>query len=388
MFELTQEQKANIEKYILEFKKFKNTDKAKEWEKERIDRKKLYEMLLNEKEIDNLSEEGFAKIIESLWASELWTRKDYLVNKILKDNGIQKIKTELKKLIYGKDPLDERFDNFKDKIKGLGPSSITEILVFVEPKKYCIWNTKPKNILPFLGIKNLPPTVFKYQINGKQYIQCTEALNSIRHELEKNGMKNPDFIDVDFFLAFIFYEIYLQQKEIEKSKEIEGEKVSSLEELDEYYKDQIMKIEELQSASLHDKICEMIEWIGTWNNYVVKRRYKVKDDSPYELDVAWLDNEENPEIAFEVHDGGILEKDKDSLKHAKDFNFRKVIWVCMREDRKRVFTLLRYDPLKNWIDIWSIKSIYELYTQGKKFYELYKKLEKSKYKEFKELEFV
>ena len=84
---------------------------------------------------------------------------------------------------------------------------LTEILSFVSPKKYCIWNEKPKNVIPFLGMeKMLPAKVYKYQIDGKEYLGCTEVLDLVREEL-KDIVKEPDFIDVDFFLAYIFYEV-------------------------------------------------------------------------------------------------------------------------------------------------------------------------------------
>jgi len=91
---------------------------------------------------------------------------------LLKPNGLPKIKTELKRLLYGSDDIATRYDHFRDAIKGFGSSSISEILHFVLPKKYCLWNDKPKTILPFLDIKILPEKFFKYNINTRSICNC------------------------------------------------------------------------------------------------------------------------------------------------------------------------------------------------------------------------
>lgn len=156
---------------------------------------------------------------------------------------------------------------------------------------------------------------------------------------------------------------------------------------EDYYKKEIMKLEELQSTSLHDRICEMLEWIGTWSGYNVSRRHKIMQDSPYEIDVAWLRGK-NPHIAIEVQIGGNPTEAKDRLTQAKRFNFRKLVMASELKWKNRLEALLRYDELRHWIDIWSIKSIYEMYQSGKRFYELYNRLEESRYRELDKLEFI
>jgi hypothetical protein len=218
MAELSKEQKENIRKYIESFRKrLKSELSNKGWRKERKDRIGLFQRLLNKNKLKSLTEKEFAKIIESLWASQIWGNKDYLVEKILNDNGLPKIRTELIELLYGKDSLDKRFDRFKQNIKGLGPSSITEILVFVFPDKYCLWNEKPKNVLPLLGMENLlPDRVFKYSINGKDYVNCNNTLVLVKEELKKNGFGKVDFLDVDIFMWLLFSEVVKKREKVKK----------------------------------------------------------------------------------------------------------------------------------------------------------------------------
>ena len=211
MLELTPHQKQTIKKYIEEFKAFMKTEKALEWEQDRKTKLDLIKTKLSKEHVLNLTENDFGNIIKALWATEMWTNKDYIVGKLLKDNTLQKLREEFNELIYGNHTLEARFDSFRKRTKGLGPSSLTEILLFTSPTDYCIWNAKPKNVLPFLKIKLLPSRVFKYQITGRDYAKCIEVLSLFKEELNEAGFINANFIDVDFFLAFVFYEILEKQ---------------------------------------------------------------------------------------------------------------------------------------------------------------------------------
>jgi len=220
MDELTDEQKENIKQYIGNFKEFIKTSKGLEWEKDRKYKTELIQTLLSKEHVLSLSEAEFDKIIKALWATDFWSNKDYLVRKLLKDNMLQRLREELKELIFGAEPLEERFDRFKSSVKGLGPSSITEILLFSSPTSYCLWNDKPKNVLPFLKIKLLPEKVYKHQIDGNDYAKCNAVLSLVKNELNKSGFENADFVDVDFFLAFVFYEVLEKQPKPEPEEKI------------------------------------------------------------------------------------------------------------------------------------------------------------------------
>lgn len=75
----------------------------------------------------------------------------------------------------------------------------------------------------------------------------------------------------------------------------------------------------LQSSSLHDRIGEMLEQIGTWMDYNTQTKHKITPDHAYQLDVAWLSGK-NPEIAIEVQISGNLTEAKDRLAQARKFN--------------------------------------------------------------------
>ena len=57
--------------------------------------------------------------------------------------------------------------------------------------------------------------------------------------------------------------------------------------------------------SLHDRLGEMLETIGSWMDYNTQTRHKITPDHAYELDVAWLSGK-NPEVAIEIQISGNL----------------------------------------------------------------------------------
>lgn len=152
------------------------------------------------------------------------------------------------------------------------------------------------------------------------------------------------------------------------------------------YKDFIMKLP-LATQSLHDRIAEMLQTVGSWMGFNTNTRFRITPESAYQLDVAWLSGK-NPEVAIEVQISGNIDSAIIKLREAREFNYRKVILVIEEEQISRLNAVLRFDHLRNWLDAWSIKSVYELYTNGQKFFELYDKLREARYRERKELNLI
>jgi len=95
-----------------------------------------------------------------------------------------------------------------------------------------------------------------------------------------------------------------------------------------------------------------------------------------EIDVVWLQNK-NPQVAVEIHYGGNLGDALDRLRHARDFNFRKIIIVIINvDDHRRALDILKFDEkLKHVIDLWSLESIYYMYSTCVAFNRLYSKFD-------------
>lgn len=193
------------------------------WEEERTKRRNWYHEKLSKEKIDTLTEEDFGTLIKDLWATLIWSNKDYKVKKLLEDNPFPKMKSSLKDLLYGSEPTEKRWDNFRASIKGLGPSSMSEILAFSNPDQYGIINLKPLSLLPVIGIiAETELKKYSYNtLNGSRYVKLLETLTSVRNILRKNGLPEADLIDTDFFIAYLFYEVFGLYKERDKASKIE-----------------------------------------------------------------------------------------------------------------------------------------------------------------------
>jgi predicted RNA-binding protein len=156
---------------------------------------------------------------------------------------------------------------------------------------------------------------------------------------------------------------------------------------EEQAKQAIMKLKSLEKVSLHDRIGEMLEAIGTRMGYNAFTRHKITPEHALELDVAWLQGK-NPEVAVEIQIGGEIIAAKERLAQAKKFNYRKVMMVIEEEQLSRLNDILRFDELRHWLDAWSIPAVYKLYTAGASFFDLYQRLTDSRYKERMEVEFI
>lgn len=155
---------------------------------------------------------------------------------------------------------------------------------------------------------------------------------------------------------------------------------------EEQAKQAIMKLN-LEKTSLHDRIGEMLEAVGSKMGYNAFTRHKITPEHALELDVAWLQGK-NPEVAIEMQIGGEIIAAKERLAQAKKFNYRKLMMVIEEGQLSRLNAILRYDELRHWLDAWSIPAVYKLYTAGASFFDLYQQLTDSRYKERTEVEFI
>jgi hypothetical protein len=177
--------------------------------------------------LPGITEHEFIELYKKLWASNMWGNKDwYVKNKLILPNGLEKIKRELSNLLYNSEDFIFRYNSFKKYISGFGVSSLSEILHLLFPDKFCLWNDKPKTVLPFLKLNILPERFFKYQIGtGEEYYQCVQALSSIKYEAARFGIK--DFIDLDILLWYIYKDLIPRESKLAKPLEEKEEIMKS-----------------------------------------------------------------------------------------------------------------------------------------------------------------
>jgi len=215
--ELTPQQKQRIAEEVVGFKSWLE-GKGKNERQEHLEHGHRIAKLITPEKLSSLTEDGVYELYDSLWASMMWTNKKWYVDNKILNNGLAKVRDSLKNLLYGQGSIEERFDQIYTDAIGLGGAGVSEILHYNFPNQYCLWNDKPKTVLPYLGIDQLPEGFYKYQLkDGHAYQKCIDVINLIRHELENHGIPHPDFIDADLFFWYLFNNIKTQAKS-EKSK--------------------------------------------------------------------------------------------------------------------------------------------------------------------------
>jgi len=350
---LTSDQEETIGKYATTFvERFKQELVDPSWEEDRTKRHHTIAQLLSTEQIDNLTELDFQKIMRSLWALNGWHNKDWVINNIIKDNGFTKIKESLKNLLYGSDELDKRFDD--SKIKHLGTSMITEIISMVDPEKYCLWNDKPRKVLPLFGLNQIPDRVFKYsQISGKEYSQCNQVMKEILKVLTNQGFEKLNLLDLDLFIWVIFEETKKSRQETKTETKPTPQPVE----------EKIgLKASEMNHWSAIGTIVELGQLLG-YDTYVAdpSREYKGKPlrewatstEVPEQcenipgierIDVIWH-SYDPPIHLFEVEDGGDMRKALHRLYQARFFQSKFFI-VCPADNYNKFEKYVTTDPFK------------------------------------------
>jgi len=173
--------------------------------------------------IENLSLEDFQKLIKSLWALKLWKNQDFKVNKLLEDNGFEKLKKEFISLLFSNAPIEKRWDEFRNSIKGFGSASLSEILTYIFPNRYGILNSVSLTMLFRLGFlteKDVKKMSFGLA-SGRDYKRFMEKLEQFREELENKGLANADFLEVNYYIYYLFTEVFNLGHKADKSAIIE-----------------------------------------------------------------------------------------------------------------------------------------------------------------------
>ncbi len=303
---LTDEQKTKISSYVPSYKDWLKTPDGLESVTEHRNHEKFFKEKLRSDKITPLTENEFREIWKTLWASGFFGNKDwYIDNKLIRPNGLEKIKQELKNLLYGEGEIDARYDRFRENIMGFGPSSTSEILHFMFPDKCCLWNEKPKTVLPFLKLTLLPEKFFKYQItNGADYLQCIRAIEVIKNYLTPQGIR--DFIDVDIFFWYIYNNLIPKESEKREEKPPKlvpkSKIVIDSHEAAEYYLLELGKMLGFlpytvdQSKTFGSKTLGEVAVMLNIPSFAGEGIMKTVK----EIDVIWFDEDENPRMCFEV----------------------------------------------------------------------------------------
>lgn len=262
---------------------------------ERNERKSFYQSFTRET-ILQMSTDVFYEYISKLWSMLIWGNKKYVVDKIIFDNGFDNVKMCLADLLYGKDSIEERWDYFLKTIKGIGPATISELLTYINPKEYAIFNRTTITCFSYLEIANMPK--YNYQYTGKKYVEICNVAKEISYLLNKSGVEDCDLLAVDYFM----WDELLPYTEEKKADKVEVEEEKS----------------ESNKISIHNEIQEKLVTIGELLGF--ESRAEVKISTGAKVDVVWeakIGNMGKAIYVFEIQSKGSIDSLILNLKKAQ-----------------------------------------------------------------------
>lgn len=278
--ELDKNQLETLEAYISKFQKQYSKGKYKDLLKEREERLEKFSNYFKKEFLAKMNEHDLGEIVSKLWASQIWFNKEYLVQRILKDNGIEKIRDAFTKLFFGPEDIGIRYGEFIRSVKGLGAASITEMLCYFNPKEYGVWNDKARKALKILKIENIVP-INKSHISGLEYKEFNELCKLIAKKLAQAEVPDVDLLMVDFF----FYEVWQIGKEKIDEAAIEDNKDFD-----------------------HNEIRDFIRDIGIWLGFEAETEKNIAKGA--KVDVIWQAKIANLGVVtyvFEVQKSGSID---------------------------------------------------------------------------------
>lgn len=335
--------KKHIEKFVAE------SEKGEEFVKEYEERLELinYYQKFTKKKILTMPPEEIYSYISKLWAMLIWGNKNYVVDKIIDDNGLENFRNHLAGLVWDEKSIVDRWDNFRSEIKGMGPAMISEILCKTHPNEYMLWNRRAYVGFNYLEVKNLPR--HDYQLTGKVYKRLCNVAKEIAEELKQHGFKDDTLLAVDYF---IWNELQVE----DNLSKIFAEKTKPKEEPD-------LELQK-ESKFIHNDVRDKLRDIGEWLGFTAKIEQKVSEGS--KIDTIWestIGNMGRVIYVFEVQTKGNI--DGLLLNLLKSLNNPAVQGVVAVSDSNQLETIKKHaedvGDLKAKLKYWDYEEILKVH---------------------------
>ena len=264
---------------------------------ERKERKAYYQSFTKDKLLA-MTEEDFFEYISRLWSMLIWGNKKYVVDKLIADNGFDALKKQLAELLYGTAQFEKRWNTFLKSVKGMGPSTISELLTYTNPNEYILFNKTTILCYSYLDVPDMPK--YNYQYTGKKFAEVCAIAKEISAALKAAGAEDYDLLAVDYFLWDEVLPLAEKKEPSNQAPVTVTPKTAS------------------DSKSLHDEIKEKLVAIGELLGF--ESRSEVKITTGAVVDAVWeakIGNMGKAIYVFEVQSKGSIDSLILNLKKAQ-----------------------------------------------------------------------
>jgi len=332
MKQTTQFNEQKLKKAFEGFRDYSKESRFQDDIKERFERKQFFQKLARER----FNELNFSEIIKKLWGAQIWSNKDYLINKIIKNNGIKKLTDEFTRLVSLKNTPGERYQRFLENIRDMGPAMVTEIICYIDPQNAGIWNDKARKALAWLETEDIPYD--KYKITGKEYDGFNTVSKRLVNDLRKEGYKDVDLLFIDYFL----WEIWDKFARHEKTRKPLGKART-------------------KPSSKHDELRDKVAEIGSWLGFEVETEKFITAGA--RVDVVWrarIANLGAVSYIFEVQDRGSIDSLIVNLQRAQtNPTVQKLIIISDTEQIEKIKNEIKTMPenFRKITTFWGIEEV-------------------------------
>lgn len=257
---------------------------------ERNERSKLYKSFGPEA-IRAFTVDDLVEYLGRLWAMRMWGNKYYKVSQVIEETGFETLKQELVNLLYGEQPVEQRWDEFVANVKGLGYAAASELLSYIAPKEYAIYNGTTNKAFEYFDIPLV--TKYSYQRTGLLYVKVCEVAKEILRKLHVAGLPADDLLAVDYFFWDTMQEV--DNFDFDRPKLVQ-QGASQRQQ------------EDAPSPSLHNEIRDRLVDIGVLLGF--ESRAEVKVGAGAKVDAVWeaqIGNMGKVMYVFEVQDKGSID---------------------------------------------------------------------------------
>ncbi len=334
-----------------------NPDKYKKDREERLSRMIEYQAYTPDR-IKSMIEEDFYEYLGKLWSMLIWGNKKYIVDKIIADNGLEKLKKHLIALLYGDEKIENRWDVFLGSIKGLGPATISELLTYINPEEYVIFNKTTIACFTYINIPNMP--IYNYQYTGKKYVEVCNIAKQISKAMKEKGVTDNNLLAVDYFmwdeiLPMADKDITIDEIEVVTNSEIPANDKASF---------------------LHNEIRDKIVEIGRLQGFESNSEIKVSTGA--KVDAIWearIGNMGKAIYVFEVQTKGSVDSLILNLMKAKNNSaVQAVVAVSDRVQIEKIKMESAGTVLETCLKTWDYQEVLEVYDALTKAHESINKL--------------
>lgn len=294
--------------------------------------------------LKHLSEEEFFDYIAPLWAMTMWGNKHYQVNNVIEANGMPLLREQFANLVYGQATLDKRWDEFRAKIKGIGPAIMSELLCKTHPDEYLIWNRKTYNGFDILGITGLPR--YEARLNGKTYVHLSEQGRQIVAYAKANGY--TEVSDMLSLNAFIWQELQVPAEPVKPEQKSE---------------ETLIPKNSKEATFIHNDIRDKIADIGRFLGFSADVEKKIATGAI--VDAVWevtIGNMGRVIYVFEVQTCGSIDSLILNLMKAK--NNKAVQGIIAVSDQKQIEKIkkeIAILPIHSEVKFWDYEEVLRIH---------------------------